>query len=96
MLRGVETAASENVTQAIQSINARARPETFQGELDAVALDDTAIAQRGSRQTHTQPDLLGTDLRPVRYGGQRSSDVGRELHDMAAPPRPVANRTGNV
>lgn len=84
MLRGVETAASENVTQTIQSIANHARPETFQSQ---PAFEQP---QRGPREDHL-PDLLGTDLRPLDYRRQRSSDVGRE-HSMAAPPRPVANR----
>ena len=92
MLRGVETAASENVTQTIQSIANHARPEAFHSQSALGQLHASAQQQRGNHDDRL-PDLLGTDLRPINYRGQRSSDMGRD-HGMAAPPRPVANRNG--
>jgi E3 ubiquitin-protein ligase CCNP1IP1 len=93
MLRGVETAASENVTQTIQSIASQARPETFQGQPTINSLHVAGQHLRDTNDDHIQPDLLGNDLRPLNYRSQRSSDVARD-HSMAAPPRPVANRNG--
>lgn len=94
MLRGIETAASENVTQTIHSIATQARPETFQSQQAAEALHHIAPDQRNGRHEHVQPDLLGSDLRPVNYRSQQGSDVARGAHPMALPPRPVANRNG--
>lgn len=94
MLRGVETAASENVTQTIQSIANNGRPSTFQHQ--PAPAPDTLYSlgsdHRGSYNELVQPDLLGSDLRPIRH--QRSSEVGRTVQEMAAPLRPVANRNG--
>lgn len=92
MLRGVETAASENVTQTIQSIANHGRPSTFQQQPAPDTLYSLGSDHRGNYNELVQPDLLGSDLRPIRH--QRSSEVERAVQEMAAPLRPVANRNG--
>jgi hypothetical protein len=94
MLRGVETAASENVTQTIQLMTSEARPETFQGQPSANTHHNASRDQHAAHHDYGQPDVHGKDLRPGNSASQRSSDVAGNVQSMAAPTRPVANRHG--
>lgn len=91
LMRSVATAASENVTQTLQSM-ANPRPGTYQEPLPEEALFSRGGIMQHARGDYEQPDLLGNDLRPVHHSSRRSSDSGRFADGMPPPPRPVATR----
>ena len=85
LTRQVETAASDNVTHTLQSMNTQQRPATYQNQSFNHGISpQKAMSDNGQFEELAMPQY--------QKQGPARAPLGHSPQDMAPPPRPVRSR----
>jgi E3 ubiquitin-protein ligase CCNP1IP1 len=95
LMRGVETAASADANQTLQSIDARGALPTHQDQQPMMERHQTHFDPPDRhRREHEQDGHHGVSHQQHGYPSNRSSDSGRFGNAMGPPSRTAARRLG--